>query len=74
MRRSKDNKRVQFEFSKVALERLDELVDVTDASSRAEVVRTALRVYDYIIEQSTKGYTMGFEKDGEIFKVLPLPT
>lgn len=43
--------RVQFDFSAGALEKLDALVEKAEAKSRAEVVRSALRFYDWFSEQ-----------------------
>jgi len=41
--------RLQFDFTPDALERLDALKDKSGAASRAEVVRSALRLYEWFI-------------------------
>ncbi len=43
--------RVQFDFTPEALKRLENLVEQTNASSKAEVVRNALRVYEWLVTQ-----------------------
>jgi hypothetical protein len=47
----KQKERVQFEFSPEALQRLDEMKDKTGASTRAETVRNALKVYEWILNE-----------------------
>jgi len=63
--KSEKARRIQFEFSPEAYERLDEVKQATDAQSYAEVVRNALRVYDWMIKQQNKGYTIALSKEGE---------
>ena len=41
-------KRVHFDFTRAAAARLDELVGITGSSSRAELVRRALALYDEV--------------------------
>jgi hypothetical protein len=43
--------RLQFDFSDEALEQLDELKDATGAPTRAEVIRQALRMLQWTVEQ-----------------------
>ena len=59
----KKYKRLQFEFSEDAVNRLDNIVYETDSATRAEAVRNALRLYDYVIRQVSKGYSMYFENE-----------
>ena len=73
MRKTKGTKRVQFEFSEVALKRLDSIVERTNAASRAEVVRNALRFYECVFEQHDNGFEICFKRDGKIFDTVPLP-
>ena len=51
-----DKLRLQFDFSNRAVERLDALVKAADCASRAEVVRNALRVYEYLVAKRHEGY------------------
>jgi hypothetical protein len=44
--------KVQFEFTSDALRRLDGLKDEVEASTRAEVVRNALKLYEWFVAQA----------------------
>lgn len=48
---TKQKERVQFDFSPEALQRLDDLKEKIDAATRAEVVRNALRLYEWIVNE-----------------------
>ena len=66
--------RVQFDFSKAALKRLDQMRKILDANSRAEVVRRALRMFDYGLEAEQGSeiiirYADGTEEKRETLKV-----
>ena len=67
-----DKNRVQFDFTKEALDHLDALRVKLDAASRAEVIRRALRLLDYAIVQKEQGFKLvirepdGFERGLEI--------
>ena len=50
-KRDEGMKRINLEFSQSAMERLDSLKKVTEASSNAEVIRNALRLYAWVMEQ-----------------------
>ena len=50
-------KRVQFDLTLKSIERLDAIKAKTEASSYAEVMRNALRLYEAVIEQSEAGNT-----------------
>lgn len=47
----KENSRVQFDFAPEALQRLDDIKKKTGATTRAEVVRNALRVYEWLVSE-----------------------
>jgi metal-responsive CopG/Arc/MetJ family transcriptional regulator len=51
-------RRLQFDFSDRAVERLDEMVQLMGASSRAEVVRRALLLMDHVLVQQSHGSTL----------------
>ena len=55
---SKKKERVQLDFSTEALERLDELKEKTGASTRAEVVRQALRLYEWFVNETEPNSTI----------------
>lgn len=54
----KGKERVQLDFSSEALERLDDLKETTGASTRAEVVRQALRLYEWFINETEPNSTI----------------
>jgi len=51
----KDLKRVQMDMPPKSVARLRHLQEVTEASSYAEVVRNALRLYEALIEEAENG-------------------
>ena len=67
-------RRMQFEFSTEAFQRLQEMKDKTGASSYASLVRDALRVYEYVAEQQRRGYEIALRKEGEPLKVVEFLT
>jgi hypothetical protein len=68
----KDFTRVQFDFSAESLKRVDNLKIITESPTKAEVVRKALRVYEYVVTMVKDGYSMTFDKDGDKISVPPL--
>ena len=46
-----NKQRVQFDFSPEALQRLEDLKEKVDASTKAEVVRNALKIYEWFATQ-----------------------
>jgi hypothetical protein len=63
--------RLQFDFSGEALAELDDLKRATGASNRAEVIRQALRVLQWTIEQThDENATVLVEKDGRQREVV----
>lgn len=59
--------RVQFEFTVDALARLDALRQVTDASTRAETIRNALRLYEWFVNEAKSDSTIiCMDKRGEV--------
>jgi metal-responsive CopG/Arc/MetJ family transcriptional regulator len=68
--RRSDSKRIQFEFSAEALERLDRMKKATGKSSYAELVRDALRVYEWFAQQEGEGYDIGLVKGDTLVKTV----
>lgn len=58
-------KRVPIEFSATAYNHLQRLQRETDATSNVEVIRDALRVYDYILGQMREGWELRLVRDKE---------
>ena len=52
---SKKTTRVQLELPPKSMERIAHLKDVTEASSYAEVIRNALRLYESMVEEAESG-------------------
>lgn len=52
---NKETVRVQFELPQPAIERLKALKDKTEASSYAEVVKSSLKLYEFLIEITKNG-------------------
>jgi hypothetical protein len=67
-----ESKRIQFEFSPDALDRLNRMKEQTDASSYAELVRDALRVYEWVVQQDKAGYDIGLVKGETLVKTVKL--
>jgi hypothetical protein len=65
-------KRLQFDFSVDAVERLDEMVQDTNSSSRAELVRNSLRCYEFLFKKIQEGYELKLEKGSEKVTVMLL--
>lgn len=64
--------RVQFDFSKESLKKLDDLVQKTGASTRAELIRRALALYTEVLEaEDRKAKILFREKDGTLIQLMP---
>jgi len=65
------HKKVQFDFSPDALKRLENLKTQVDAATMAEVVRNALKVYEWMVTQIEPDYTLEIqdEKGKPIFRI-----
>jgi hypothetical protein len=46
-----NKQRVQFDFSPEALQRLEDLKEKVDATTKAEVIRNALKIYEWFATQ-----------------------
>jgi metal-responsive CopG/Arc/MetJ family transcriptional regulator len=60
----REKKRIQLDFSPLAADKLDELVESTGSASRAEVVRRALALFDKVWTSQLEGGTL-FIRDGQ---------
>ncbi len=65
-----DPHRIQFQFSPEAYARLQALQKRVDASSYAELVRNALRIYEWILDQEDEGNSFALVKDDEVVKQI----
>lgn len=63
---TKSSTRVQLELPDRAFERLKKLKEVTEAASYAEVLKSALRLYESLIQEAEAGNTVCIRKpDGQ---------
>jgi len=71
MYENKKTKRIQFDFSPEAIDKLNKLVEATDCTSKAEIIRHSLRLFEYTIEMQSKGYELKYENGNECVTVAP---
>ena len=55
VKEKRDVKRVQVDMPPSSYERMKRLVDITEASSAAEVIKNALRLYEAMINEVESG-------------------
>lgn len=65
-------RKVQLGLTATTLEQLDRLQQASGATSMVEVVRAALDLYDWALEQKLQGGSIGSQKPGEPFRELLL--
>lgn len=65
-----DKSRVQFDFTPDALQTLDSIRAMLSLSSRAEVIRYALKTLQWVLEQLQSGAKILVEKDGKAQEVV----
>lgn len=57
--------RVQIDLAPQSYERLKRLKEITEASSYTDVLKDALRVYEYLVESTDRGERLSVtDKDG----------
>lgn len=65
-------KKIQFEFSPEAMRRLSDLKTQVDASTWAEVVRNALKVYEWMVNEVHPEYTLEIQDEqGKVVFRIP---
>jgi len=70
--KTENKARVQFDFSKESLNKLDNLVIKTGVSTRAELIRRALSLYSEIVEAENRNAKLVIrEKDGTMIQLVP---
>jgi hypothetical protein len=55
MNEIKRKTRISLDLSRAAFERLSNLETLVDADSKADLIRDALRLYEYLVKQSLRG-------------------
>lgn len=69
----KAKQRIQFDFTPEALRRLEDLQVKMEASTKAEVIRNALKICDLFVNEFGPGFTVEVkDKEGNV--VLKGPT
>jgi hypothetical protein len=67
--------RIQFDFTPESMKRLESLKEKTDATTKAEVVRNALRLYEWFVTQIDPTSTVEVkDKEGETLLKIPVST
>jgi hypothetical protein len=64
------SKRIKLEFSPDAVERLNRIKGQTGASTYAELIRDALRLYEWFVEQERDGCEIGIVRSDVLVKVV----
>jgi len=69
-KRAAKPERRQFSMGRESIERLDSLREMTDAASQSEVIRNALRTYQYLTQEEAAGSRILIEqKDGSYVRL-----
>jgi len=66
-----EKKRLQFDFTEEAVAELEELQNRTSLSTKADVIRHALRFMGWAVEETRKGATLCIEREGKVREVIP---
>ena len=71
MKQENTKQRIQFDFSVEAMKRLEELKEETDVATKAEVIRNALKLYDWFVKQVEPDYIVEIKDrdDNTIFRM-----
>ena len=65
---------INLECSAEASDRLEAIKRKSNADTNADVIRNALRVYEWHIDQAEQGYKIGLVKDDTLVKTVTLFT
>ena len=65
-------RRIQFDFAPDALQRLESLQQRSKASTKAEVIRDSLKLYDWFLSEFQSDYLLEVkDKDGNLIFKIP---
>lgn len=67
----KKKKKVQFDFTKEAVDEIDELQKRVGLPTRAETIRHAIAFLRWAVNETRNGGTLGIERNGEIRFQIP---
>lgn len=62
-------RRVQIDFTDEDMNRLGELAKLEGLKSKAELLRNAIRLFEWYVEQKQKGYSIALRKGGRFRQV-----
>jgi len=66
--------RLQFDVTQETLEEIDMLKELAGTTTRAELLRDALRLYALSVQKSLDGYELQLRKGDEVQLPLAVPT
>ena len=70
--RTPTKQRIQFDFTPEALKRLEDLKEQVEASTKAEVIRNALKLYEWFVTEVDPEYILEVkDKAGNIVFRIP---
>jgi hypothetical protein len=63
--------RIQFDFTAESMKRLEDLKEKTDATTKAEVVRNALKLYEWFVTQIDPNFIVEIKdnEDNTLFRI-----
>ncbi len=63
--------RIQFDFTADSMKRLEDLKEKTDATTKAEVVRNALKLYEWFVTQIDPNFIVEIKDndDNTLFRI-----
>lgn len=66
----KEKIRITVDLTLPLYQRLEVLEELVGASSKADVIREALKLYEFVIKRSSEGYKFSTEKNGERERIV----
>ena len=68
---SKQKERVQFDFSQEVQQKLETIIEKTDSATRAEVVRRAIKLYYWLVNDVDPDNTLKiFDKNSDAITIV----
>lgn len=65
MEKQKDKVRITIDLTGAMYERLNRVELSVGAASKADVVRDALRLYEFLVKKNADGYKFSMQREGE---------
>ena len=69
-RKKSSLKKIQFAFSESALQKLESLVERSDAVSKTELIRDAILIYEWIFNYTEQGFHISAKRGNEEFRAI----